>query len=190
MESTKVVIDLAIADDDEYNRSAPDKTLTGKSLNRSIAHDPIKNVIQGSENPKMADTNSDKTGSFFQELLLNGQIAWHLYTDPRVSLLLKAAVPIAALLYFILPIDLLPDFIPVIGQLDEVALVLLLIRLFVSLAPADVVEEYRRGARGSDASAKTGPTPNAKTKTSSNGAGPQAPFSDVVDAEYRVVNDD
>ena len=82
-------------------------------------------------------TNTNQSGGFLDDLLLNGQIAWKLYTDPRVSMLLKVAVPVIALLYFIMPIDLLPDFIPVLGQLDEVAIALLLIRMFVALAPTD-----------------------------------------------------
>lgn len=148
----------------------------------------------------MADNTSNKSGGFLDELLLNGQVAWRLYTDPRVSMLLKVAVPVVALLYFIMPIDLLPDFIPVIGQLDEVAIALLLVRMFVALAPSDIVAEYRNkasgsgagkqaGSAGSGASQKTS-SGNASRKSSSNGAGAQAAYDDVVDAEYRVVNDD
>lgn len=148
----------------------------------------------------MADNTSNKSGGFLDELLLNGQVAWRLYTDPRVSMLLKVAVPVVALLYFIMPIDLLPDFIPVIGQLDEVAIALLLVRMFVALAPSDIVAEYRNkasgsgggkqaGSTGSGASQKTS-SGNASRKSSSNGAGAQAAYDDVVDAEYRVVNDD
>lgn len=143
----------------------------------------------------MADTktNTNKSGGFLDDLLLNGQIAWKLYTDPRVSMLLKVAVPVVALLYFIMPIDLLPDFIPVIGQLDEVAIALLLIRMFVALAPTDIVAEYRNKTAGGGAgpqASSTGKTSSSGTsrKASSNGAQPN--YDDVVDAEYRVVNDD
>ena len=60
----------------------------------------------------MANTNTNKSGGFLDDLLVNGQIAWKLYNDPRVSMLRKVAVPVIALLYFIMPIDLLPDFKP------------------------------------------------------------------------------
>lgn len=146
----------------------------------------------------MANTN--KSSGFLEDLLLNGQIAWRLYTDPRVSMLLKVAVPVVALLYFIMPIDLLPDFIPVIGQLDEVAIALLLIRMFVALAPTDIVAEYRNKAAGGGTSKQAGATSggasektssgSASRKTSSNGTGTKASYDDIVDAEYRVVNDD
>ncbi len=59
--------------------------------------------------------------------------------------------PVVALAYIIMPIDLLPDFIPVLGQLDEVAIILLLVRLFISLAPPEVVAEYRGDAPASSA---------------------------------------
>ncbi|MEZ4769893.1 MAG: YkvA family protein [Caldilineales bacterium] len=137
-------------------------------------------------------TNTNKSGSFLDDLLLNGQIAWKLYTDPRVSMLLKVAVPVVALLYFLMPVDLLPDFIPFLGQLDEVAIALLLIRMFVALAPTDIVAEYRNKATGG-----AGPQASTAGKTSSNSTsqkassnGAQPNYDDVVDAEYRVVNDD
>lgn len=140
----------------------------------------------------MADKN--KSGNFLEELLLNGQVAWKLYTDPRVSMLLKIAVPVVALLYFVMPVDLLPDFIPVIGQLDEVAIALLLVRMFVALAPSDIVAEYRNKATGTGSQAgATGGSASQKTgsnKASSNGSSAQPRYDDVVDAEYRVVNDD
>lgn len=140
------------------------------------------------EKPKMANTNTNKSGGFLDDLLANGQIAWKLYNDPRVSMLLKVAVPVIGLLYFIMPIDLLPDFIPVIGQLDEVAIALLLIRMFVALAPTDIVAEYRNKTAGGGATGQ--PSGGASRKTSSTSAGAQATYDDVVDAEYRVVNDD
>lgn len=148
----------------------------------------------------MANTNTNKSGGFLDDLLLNGQIAWRLYTDPRVSMLLKVAVPVVALVYFIMPIDLLPDFIPVIGQLDEVAIALLLIRMFVALAPTDIVAEYRNKATGGGTGQQAGATASgasdkassgsASRKASSNGTGAKTSYDDVVDAEYRVVNDD
>ena len=149
----------------------------------------------------MANTDTNKSGGFLEDLLLNGQIAWRLYTDPRVSMLLKVAVPVVALVYFLMPIDLLPDFIPVIGQLDEVAIALLLIRMFVAMAPTDIVAEYRNKATGGGTGQQAGATASGGTsqkassggtsrKTSSNGTGAKASYDDVVDAEYRVVNDD
>ncbi|MFZ2359725.1 MAG: YkvA family protein [Anaerolineae bacterium] len=131
----------------------------------------------------MAQANSDKTTNVLQDIWQNLQLAFRLYGDPRVSLLLKTMAPVAALAYFIMPIDLLPDFIPVLGQLDEVAIILLLIRLFISLAPPEVVAEHRGEAPASAGSAGTGSTSQAKSK------GPKPGREDVIDADFRVVND-
>ena len=138
----------------------------------------------------MANQTSGKSGGFLEDLLLNGQLAWYLFKDPRVSFMLKAVIPLIAVIYFIMPVDLLPDFIPIIGQLDEVALVLLLIRMFVALAPSDVVEGYRQqagGPKGSGTEASGKSTASAGS-ASANGARAKS-AEDVVDADYRVVNE-
>lgn len=102
----------------------------------------------------------------------------------------KLLVPALALGYFLLPIDLLPDVVPFLGQIDDIAVLLLLLRLFVTLAPQDVVAEYRAAKSGragrSDAATGAGPSQGStKTGSRANSATEQV----VVDAEYRVVND-
>jgi uncharacterized membrane protein YkvA (DUF1232 family) len=44
--------------------------------------------------------------------------------------------------YIVLPIDLIPDFVPVLGQLDDIAVVLLGLDLFIRSAPPNIVEEH------------------------------------------------
>jgi uncharacterized membrane protein YkvA (DUF1232 family) len=46
--------------------------------------------------------------------------------------------------YLLLPFDLIPDFIPVIGQLDDVVIVPGLIYLALKMIPNEVVAECRR----------------------------------------------
>ncbi len=68
--------------------------------------------------------------------------------DPRVPWYAKAlAIAVAA--YALSPIDLIPDFIPVIGYLDELLILPLGIWLVVWLIPDEVMVEYR--ARASEA---------------------------------------
>lgn len=65
--------------------------------------------------------------------------------DPRVPWYAKAlAVAVAA--YALSPIDLIPDFIPVLGYLDDLIIVPLGVWLAVRLIPAEVTAEYRRRA--------------------------------------------
>lgn len=131
----------------------------------------------------MAQANSEKNNNVLQDIWQNLQLAFRLYGDPRVSMLLKTMAPVVALAYIIMPIDLLPDFIPVLGQLDEVAIILLLVRLFISLAPPEVVAEYRGEAPASTGSAGTGAASQAKSNE------PKPAREDVIDADFRVVKD-
>jgi uncharacterized membrane protein YkvA (DUF1232 family) len=65
--------------------------------------------------------------------------------DPRTPWYAKAlAVGVAA--YALSPIDLIPDFIPILGQLDELIILPLGIWLVVRMIPAEVIAEHRRSA--------------------------------------------
>ena len=69
------------------------------------------------------------------------RLVWALLRDGRVSAQQKLIlVGIGAYLFF--PIDLIPDFVPVLGQLDDLAVVLLGLDLFIRSAPPDIVEEH------------------------------------------------
>lgn len=62
--------------------------------------------------------------------------------DRRVPWYAKA-VALAVAAYALSPIDLIPDFIPVIGYLDDLIIVPLGILLAVQLVPADILAEHR-----------------------------------------------
>lgn len=67
---------------------------------------------------------------------------WIAARDPRTPLSAKVvAVVIAA--YALSPIDLIPDFVPVLGYLDDIILVPLGIMLAVRLIPVTLLEEFR-----------------------------------------------
>jgi uncharacterized membrane protein YkvA (DUF1232 family) len=140
----------------------------------------------------MTQQGSDrKSGNILEDILFNGQLAWKLMTDPRVALLSKVLIPLAGVLYFILPIDLLPDFIPVLGQLDEVAIILLLVRLFIALAPQEIVAEYKAamghgtGQPKNKRSTSSGAGAGAKNGSQA-GSGQAKAAEDVIDADFRV----
>lgn len=65
--------------------------------------------------------------------------------DPRVPWLAKAVAACVAA-YALSPIDLIPDFIPVLGYLDDAILVPLGILLAVRLVPSNVMTELRQEA--------------------------------------------
>jgi uncharacterized membrane protein YkvA (DUF1232 family) len=70
---------------------------------------------------------------------------WLAARDPRVPWYAKAmAMAIAA--YALSPIDLIPDFIPVLGYLDELILLPLAIMLAIRMIPPDVLADLRAEA--------------------------------------------
>jgi uncharacterized membrane protein YkvA (DUF1232 family) len=70
---------------------------------------------------------------------------WIAARDPRVSWYAKAiAAAVAA--YALSPIDLIPDFVPVLGYLDDIVIVPLGILFAVSLIPDGLMDEFREGA--------------------------------------------
>jgi membrane protein DedA with SNARE-associated domain len=68
--------------------------------------------------------------------------------DRRVPWHAKGLALVIAL-YAVSPVDLIPDFIPILGHLDDVILVPLGIWLLLRLIPADLLEEHRRSAEAS-----------------------------------------
>lgn len=67
------------------------------------------------------------------------------YHDPRVPLIAKALI-IVIVGYALSPIDLIPDIIPVLGQLDDLILLPLGIALVLRLIPAEVMADCRAQA--------------------------------------------
>jgi uncharacterized membrane protein YkvA (DUF1232 family) len=66
--------------------------------------------------------------------------------DPRVPWYAKAIAGLTVA-YAVSPIDLIPDFIPVLGQLDDAVIVPLGLGLAIRLIPHSVMEEHRAKAR-------------------------------------------
>jgi len=65
--------------------------------------------------------------------------------DPRTPWYAKAIVGLVVF-YAVSPIDLIPDFIPIIGQLDDLIIVPLGLKLASKLVPQPLMEEYTRQA--------------------------------------------
>ncbi|WP_242927737.1 YkvA family protein [Pontibacter vulgaris] len=66
--------------------------------------------------------------------------------DPRIPFMAKAVLVITVA-YAFSPIDLIPDFIPVLGYLDDLILLPLGIWLWIKLIPPEVLHEYRNKAK-------------------------------------------
>jgi uncharacterized membrane protein YkvA (DUF1232 family) len=59
-------------------------------------------------------------------------------TDKQVPMRVKF-IPVLLAVYLANPIDLIPDFIPVLGYLDDVAIVVIALAIMIRLTPNDVV---------------------------------------------------
>jgi uncharacterized membrane protein YkvA (DUF1232 family) len=66
--------------------------------------------------------------------------------DPRVPWYARA-VGACVVAHALSPIDLIPDFIPVLGYLDDLVLVPLGLLLMLRLIPADILAEHRAARR-------------------------------------------
>lgn len=76
-----------------------------------------------------------------KQLPAYARLAWDLLRDPRVPA--EQKVVLAAVgAYVLMPLDIIPDFIPGLGQVDDVAVVLLGLRWFIRAAPEEVVSEH------------------------------------------------
>ena len=68
------------------------------------------------------------------------RLLWALAIDPRVPPSRKALLGIAGA-YIVMPFDLVPDVIPVIGAIDDVAVMVLAVDIFLEGLPKDLVNE-------------------------------------------------
>lgn len=71
-------------------------------------------------------------------------LLWGLITDPRVAIIDKLLVA-GAFAYIIAPIDLIPDFIPFLGEVDDVYLLVLSLRRLIENAGRSVLLSHWTG---------------------------------------------
>jgi uncharacterized membrane protein YkvA (DUF1232 family) len=88
---------------------------------------------------------------FFRKIIKDTKnyiaLAKKLKDDKRVPKSSKILLALAVG-YFLLPIDLIPDFIPIIGHLDDVIIVPTLIFIAIKLIPKEVFDENYRQVFG------------------------------------------
>jgi uncharacterized membrane protein YkvA (DUF1232 family) len=75
-------------------------------------------------------------------LLSRIRLTWRLLREPGVAILAKL-LPLLAVLYVIFPLDFVPDLIPVLGQLDDLGVIVLAMEAFVHLCPQDAVAFHK-----------------------------------------------
>ena len=115
--------------------------------------------------------SSDNRTGLIAYLVRNLRLAWQLLLDRRVPLLTKLIIPGLMALYILSPIDIIPDWFVGLGQLDDLAVLVLGVKLFIQLSPHEIVQEHLRSLTGGGSAPRPGATPEGE----------------VVDGEYRVI---
>ncbi len=78
------------------------------------------------------------------ELTLRLKLISRLLADRRVSIFLKI-IPVGALAYLFSPVDLAPNAVlPVVGMLDDAAILWLASYAFLEMVPTDILKEHLR----------------------------------------------
>jgi len=72
------------------------------------------------------------------------KLLWRLARDPRVPARSKATL-FVLIGYIVSPVDVIPDFLPGIGQLDELVIAAFALDQMLNRIPADIVREHWEG---------------------------------------------
>ena len=90
---------------------------------------------------------SKLNSSFLGELLQQIKLVYYLVRDRDVPIYLKV-LPFLGVLYVLFPIDIITDFVPVLGQIDDLMILTIGAKVFIEMAPAPVVAKYMAQMRG------------------------------------------
>lgn len=101
---------------------------------------------------KVANQNKSVTGQlkdvgFLGELWQQVRLVFYLIKDREVPLYLKV-LPFVGVLYTLFPIDIITDIVPVLGQLDDLTILIIGAKVFIEMAPPQVVARYMAQMRG------------------------------------------
>jgi len=101
-------------------------------------------------------------GGMMSDVVKRLKLIARLMGDSRVNLFLKA-LPLASVAYLIFPFDLAPGVVfPIIGALDDAAILWLGSNLFVELCPDDVVKEHMQAIDSNLGSSSSGEVVDAE----------------------------
>ena len=90
---------------------------------------------------------SKLNSSFLGELVQQIKLVYYLVRDRDVPIYLKV-LPFLGVLYVLFPIDIITDFVPVLGQIDDLMILTIGAKVFIEMAPAPVVAKYMAQMRG------------------------------------------
>ena len=119
------------------------------------------------QKPVISQKNVGALAQFLRTL----RLVWRLLADSRVPIFPKLII-LAAAIYVISPIDLIPDLILGLGQLDDLGIAMLAIGVFIQLCPPAIVDEHRRAI------------------AAESGGSVKPPDDETIEGSFRVMSDD
>lgn len=123
------------------------------------------------KNPKITPENI----GMLKSVLNHARLVGRLIKDPRIPAYLKV-LPFAPFLYFIFPLDVIPDLIPIVGQMDDLGVLLLALQAFVMLVPQGIADEHRDDIAG------------VKPYNSATAGAKVDPNASTIDGKWKVVD--
>ena len=112
---------------------------------RSVADEGTRSTRAKSRNKGTPRTGAKRTVlHYIRQLPHFLRLLFGLVTDPRVALVDKLLV-FGAIAYIVTPIDLIPDFIPFIGEVDDVYLLVIALQRLISNAGRLVLLDHWGG---------------------------------------------
>ncbi len=105
-------------------------------------------ALQRQSPQEIESTNKiESATTWIREFFEQFRLAWRLLVDKRVPFLPKI-LPLLTVGYLIMPVDLIPDVILGLGQLDDLIVLIVGMRLFINICPPALVEEHIRALSG------------------------------------------
>ena len=142
-----------------------------------------KQIVKNEEQMETTENALDarvKDPGFWKEIWEQVRLVWLLLKDNEVPVYLKL-LPLAAALYVIFPIDLISDFIPGLGQLDDLTAVFLGAKMFIEMSPQDIVNRHIRTMRNQFNSANLDEVEQSDKEIDA---------SIVIEGDFQQIDDD
>jgi uncharacterized membrane protein YkvA (DUF1232 family) len=125
-----------------------------------------------------------KDEGFWKEMWHQMRLVWQLIRSPEVPLYLKM-LPALAFIYLLIPTDFIPDFFPVLGQLDDLTVLLVGAKVFIELAPQDIVARHLQSLRHRQEFAPMDPASNGSERPSEDNS-----QTIVIEGDFEAVEEE
>jgi uncharacterized membrane protein YkvA (DUF1232 family) len=106
----------------------------------------------------------DPNVNMIRNFIIQVRLTWKLLRDSRVPLWVKGTF-LASVAYIVSPLDFVPDTFPLLGQLDDIGVLIIGMKLLMEMSPADVVAEHMESITGHTAWEVTEEEKKAKAKS-------------------------